>query len=252
MAVSLTELLGCLDKLLEPSRYSDYCPNGLQVEGRPGVARLVSGVSACQALVEAAIDHGADALLVHHGYFWKGEDPCLRGIKQRRIARLLEHGISLLAYHLPLDQHPDLGNNARLGDLLGLRASGNLGDGGRECIGLVGDLQPTMSGLEFSERLAQVLGRRPLHIPAQRPLARLAWCTGAGQGFIECAAAHGVDGYLTGEVSEQTVHLAREYGIHFFAAGHHATERYGVQAVGDYLARTLPLEHRFIDIDNPA
>lgn len=248
MAVPLSELEAALEQLLAPADFSDYCPNGLQVEGRPGVARLVTGVSACLDLLEAAIEWDADAILVHHGYFWKGEDPCLRGMKRERIAKLLQHDISLLAYHLPLDEHPGLGNNACLGAALGLQVSGPL-EGG---IGLAGELKAAVSGAEFAQRLATVLGRQPLHIAAARPISRIAWCSGGGQGYIEQAVSLGVDGYLTGEVSEQTVHIARECGIHFFAAGHHATERLGVQAVGEHLARTLGLEHRFIDIDNPA
>lgn len=249
MSIPLTELVASLDRTLEPGSFSDYCPNGLQVEGRPTVAKLVTGVSACLDLVEAAIQQQADAILVHHGYFWRGEDPCLCGMKRQRIARLLEHDISLLAYHLPLDEHPSLGNNARLGAKLGLRVSGPLGDG---AVGLVGELEPAMEGAQFAQNIEQALGRKPLHIAAAGPIERVAWCTGGGQGYIEQAAKLGVDAYITGEVSEQTVHIARECGMHFYAAGHHATERYGVQAVGEYLAQEYALEHCFIDIDNPA
>jgi dinuclear metal center YbgI/SA1388 family protein len=251
MAVGLYELVAYLEELLQPARFKDYCPNGLQVEGRGQVGKLVSGVTACRALLEAAIEQKADAVLVHHGYFWKGEDPCLVGIKGQRIACLLQHDISLLAYHLPLDEHPTMGNNAQLAHQLGVRVLGSLGGDDDNSIGMEGVLATATSGGAFAEHIARVLGRAPLHIAAEREITRLAWCTGGGQGFIERAVALGVDAYISGEVSEQTVHIARENNIHFFAAGHHATERYGVQALGEHLAQVLSLEHQFIEIDNP-
>lgn len=239
------------DVLLAASDFSDYCPNGLQVEGLRPVQRLITGVTASQALIDAAIAADGDAVLVHHGFFWKGEDPRLVGIKGRRIGTLLRAGLSLLAYHLPLDAHAQLGNNRRLGDLLGVvdAAPG----GGGEVPVWIGRLAEPMSGAVLASHVDSVLGRRPLHVPAaERPIERLAWCTGAAQGFIEQAAACGADAYLSGEVSEQTVHQARELGIDYLAAGHHATERYGVQALGTHLADHFGLEHRFIDVDNPA
>ena len=251
MSVTLTELCQFLDRCLEPGRFRDYCPNGLQVQGREQVAKLVSGVTASQDLLEAAVDWGADAILVHHGYFWKGEPAPVVGMKRRRLATLLANDISLLAYHLPLDAHPTLGNNARLGQLLGFTAVEPLqpdGDG----VGNVADLETPLDVSELVDHLAGITGRQPLHIPGgDRPLQRVAWCTGAAQGYIEAAVAAGADAYITGEASEPAVHVAREEGIHFIAAGHHATERYGVQALGEHIARTFPLEHRFIDIDNP-
>jgi dinuclear metal center YbgI/SA1388 family protein len=252
MAVNLCELVGAVDETLQPSNFKDYCPNGLQVEGRSRVARLVTGVTASQALLEAAIAAGADAVLVHHGYFWRGEDPCLTGIKRRRIALLLEHDISLLAYHLPLDEHPTLGNNAQLAQRLAIPVVGQPGGGDGSCPVMSGELETPVNGAAFAAHIARTLGRKPLHIAAGREIRRLAWCTGGGQGFIEHAVGLEVDAYISGEVSEQTVHIARENDVHFFAAGHHATERYGVQALGEHLARLLPLEHHFIDIDNPA
>ena len=252
VAVALAEVVNYLNQLLEPDRFSDYCPNGLQVEGRSQVARLVSGVTACDDLISAAIDLRADAILVHHGYFWRGEDPCLLGMKRRRIGRLLQSDISLLAYHLPLDEHPQLGNNAQLARVLGLCVSAPLDAGDGSCVGLVGEQSPAMSGQQLARHIAATLGREPLHIGADRSISTVAWCSGGGQGFIERAVALGVDAYITGEVSEQTVHVARECNIHFYAAGHHATERYGVQAVGEQVARELALEHVFVDIDNPA
>lgn len=250
--VELTALVAYADKLLEADRFTDYCPNGLQVEGRREVRRLVSGVTASQALIEVAVARGADALLVHHGYFWRGEDPRLIGIKQRRIKTLLEGGLSLIAYHLPLDAHPIYGNNAQLGARLGIQVDGSFNAGSTTGIGLYGHLPEPSAGQDFALHLECVLGRAPLHVPAPGPIRTLAWCTGAAQGFIQEAVALGVDAYLTGEVSESTVHIAREAGVHFFAAGHHATERYGVQALGAHLAEPFAIEHEFVDIDNPA
>ncbi len=251
MGVPLTELCRFIDDCLEPTRFRDYCPNGLQVEGRESVTRLATGVTANQKLIEAAVEWGADAILVHHGYFWKGEASPIVGMKRRRLALLLQNDISLLAYHLPLDAHPTLGNNARFGQLLGLESSAPLHPEG-EGVGSVAQLETPLPAETLVERIERVTGRAPLHIAGDdRPLRRIAWCTGAAQGYIEAAVAAGADAYITGEASEPTVHVAREEGIHFVAAGHHATERYGVQALGEHLAKEFPLEHRFIDIDNP-
>ena len=250
MPVALRELVDAADSLMEPDRFSDYCPNGLQVAGRDTVERLVSGVTACLALIEVAADHGADALLVHHGYFWRGEDPRVVGMKKARLAALLRHDLSVIAYHLPLDAHPELGNNAQLAQRLNLVATGTLCADG---VGLVGHCREPTTGHAFARRLAERLGRKPLHVgDGDAPIGRIAWCTGAAQSMIDRAAELGADAYLTGEVSEQTVHTAREAGMQFFAAGHHASERYGVQALGARLAGRLGIEHRFVDIDNPA
>jgi dinuclear metal center YbgI/SA1388 family protein len=237
------------DELLDADRFDDYCPNGLQVEAGGGVQRLVTGVTASLALIRAAAEAGADTLLVHHGYFWKGEDPVVRGVKAARLRELFARGISLLAYHLPLDAHAELGNNRQLAERLGLTGAKALDEGGL----LWGcDLEPPLDSTGLAERIAKALDRVPLHA-GEGPAAirRLAWCTGAAQGMIERAAALGFDAYVTGEVSEPTVHLAREHGIHFFSAGHHATERYGVRALGSHLAERFGFEHRFIDIPNP-
>ncbi|MDY6980403.1 MAG: Nif3-like dinuclear metal center hexameric protein [Pseudomonadota bacterium] len=251
--VQLSDLVRYLDDLLEVERFSDYCPNGLQVEGGATINRLVCGVTASQALIEAAVEAGADALLVHHGYFWKGEAAPIVGIKKRRIARLLENGISLLAYHLPLDAHPVYGNNVQLAKVLGLKVAGSFGPPGNPAIGLYGGLPGALSGEALAGQIAERLGREPLHVgEASAPVSNLAWCTGGAQGLIEEAVRLGVDAYLTGEVSEQTVHLARENGIHFYAAGHHATERYGARALGEHVAEHFGIEQQFIDIDNPA
>lgn len=247
-----TDIVEYCDDLLEVSRFQDYCPNGLQVEGNAQIKKIVSGVTACRALIEAAVKQGADTLLVHHGYFWKGEEPRITGMKRERIRLLLDNNINLLAYHLPLDAHPEFGNNAQLGAQLGLVSMGGFGGSAGPDIGMHGRLDSPMSGVELASHIGKVLGRQPLYVSGtDRPVARVAWCTGAAQGYIEQAAALGIDTYITGEVSEHTVHAARELGLHFYAAGHHATERYGVQALGEHLAGKYTLEHIFIDIDNP-
>jgi len=243
------ELARYLDQTLDAARVADYCPNGLQVEGRPEIRTIVSGVTASVALIEAALAANADALLVHHGYFWRGEDPRLVGPRKRRIELLLANGISLFAYHLPLDLHPELGNNAQLAARLDIVPEGRTGDRDLVAFGtLAGPLTLAAFGAHVEARLA----RKPLAIgdPARR-VERVAWCTGAAQGHFEAAIAIGADAYLTGEISEQHVHLARESGVAFVAAGHHATERFGVQAVGEHLAVRFGLAHRFIDIPNP-
>lgn len=252
MAVALTTLIEEADRYLNSAKISDYCPNGLQVEGRSQVGRIVSGVTASQALLDAAVEAQADVVLVHHGYFWKNEDPRVIGIKQRRLKTLLTHDVSLLAYHLPLDVHPEVGNNVQLARMLGLIVEGPLEPDNPRSVGLVGSLDTPLAPAEFMQRIRTVLGREPLMIEGNGPIRRIAWCTGGAQGYIDQAVAAGVDAYLTGEVSEPTVHIARENGLSFFAAGHHATERYGVQALGEYLAKRFAVEHLFIDCPNPA
>ena len=243
------ELDAYLNRFLEVPKFQDYCPNGLQVEGRAEVRKIVSGVTASLALLEAAVAADADALLVHHGYFWKSEDARLAGPKRRRIALLLEHNLNLFAFHLPLDAHPAVGNNAELARRLGFEVEGWFGEQNTAAFGRLP--QPaTLADLAFE--VGARLAREPLVIgDAARTVTRIAWCTGAAQGYLEEAVALGVDVYLSGEASEQTVHLARESGVAFIAAGHHATERYGVQALGRHLAERFGLEHQFIDIPNP-
>ncbi|MDD5241730.1 MAG: Nif3-like dinuclear metal center hexameric protein [Sulfuricella sp.] len=236
-------------QLLDTIRFRDYCPNGLQVEGRPEISRLVTGVTASLDLLKAAIDAGADAILVHHGYFWKNEDARIVGVKRARIELLLRHNVSLLAYHLPLDAHPELGNNAQLARKLDFTVAGWFGEQNTACHGTLAD---TPRLLQLGARVATALGRQPLIIGEEsRPIRRVAWCSGGAQGYFEEAIRLGVDAFLTGEISEQSVHLARETGVAFIAAGHHATERYGVQALGEHLAAKFGIIHQFIDIDNP-
>lgn len=251
MAIALTTLIEEAERYLGASRISDYCPNGLQVEGRPQINRIVSGVTASQALLDAAVEQQADVVLVHHGYFWKGENPCVTGIKQRRLKTLLQNDISLLAYHLPLDVHPEVGNNVQLAARLGITVEGPLDANNPKVVGLVGSLPEPRSAQDFALHVTQVLGREPLLVAGSGLISRVGWCSGGGQGYIDDAIAAGVDLFLTGEASEQTFHSAQENDISFIAAGHHATERYGVQALGDYLARRFALEHIFIDCPNP-
>lgn len=250
--VVLNELVRYTSELLQVERYQDYCPNGLQVEGRREVSRLISGVTASQALLDAAAKARGDAILVHHGYFWRGEDPAVTGIKKRRLETLLREGMSLLAYHLPLDGHARFGNNVRLAQVLGLQIAGAFGPGPDGGIARFGELPEPRSPGQFALHLEQRLGRVPLAVVAgDRPVHRVGWCTGAAQDYIAEAAGLGLDAYLSGEVSEQTVHQARELGIHYFAAGHHATERYGVQALGDHLADRFGLRHTYLELENP-
>jgi dinuclear metal center YbgI/SA1388 family protein len=249
---SLQQITDYCDTLLSVGDYQDYAPNGLQVEGGAEVRCIVSGVTASQELIDEAIALKADLLLVHHGYFWKGEAPAIVGMKGRRIKALLEHNISLLAYHLPLDGHPELGNNARLSRVLGLTVEGRFGHGPDGGIAMYGRLAQDMSPLALNALVGERLGREPLLIEGgDHPIHRVGWCSGGAQGYIEQAAALGLDAYISGEISESTVHIARELGIHYIAAGHHATERYGIQALGDHLAAYFTLENHFVDMANP-
>ena len=238
-----------LNNVLQTARFRDYCPNGLQVEGRRRVARIATGVTASLAFLEAALDWGADAVLVHHGYFWKNEAPQVRGQKHARLRALLVNDLNLFAFHLPLDAHPDLGNNAQLGERLGWIADGRFGE---TDLGWIGTLPVPMPLEHFAAHVENTLGRKPLVLGDPRQeLRRVAWCTGAAQGYFQDAIDAGADVYLSGEISEPTTHLSRESGVAYLAGGHHATERYGIQALGEHLASTFEIEHRFIDIDNP-
>lgn len=248
------ELEKILNRQLNVGAIKDYCPNGLQVEGKSEVRHVVTGVTASQALVDHAVAVGADALLVHHGYFWKGEDERVRGMKRRRLKALLSHDINLYAYHLPLDIAPGIGNNAQLAALLGITATGPLEPDNALSVAMRGELEPSLSGEQLALRLEQRLGRPVLHVADNGPeqVHRVGLCTGGGQGFITLAAEQGMDAFISGEVSEQTVHVARELGLHFYAAGHHATERYGIKALGEWLAAVHGLTVSFVDLDNPA
>ncbi len=243
------ELTAYLDSFLETARFRDYCPNGLQVEGRDQVNRLVTGVTASQLLLERAVEAGADAVLVHHGWFWRSEDPRVQGMKRRRLAFLLERNINLYAYHLPLDAHPECGNNAQLALRLGFLPEGRFGDQEIGAYGRTGS-PTTVQGL--GTLIERELGRRPLVVgEGESPVRRVAWCTGAAQDHFAEAIRLGVDAFVSGEISEHTVHAARESGVAYLAAGHHATERYGVKALGEHLAGRFGLRHTFVEIENP-
>lgn len=249
---SAQELLQAFDSLLTPERFSDYGPNGLQVEGKPEVRRVVSGVTASRALIEAAVAAGADALFVHHGLFWRGQDGRITGWMKQRLALLLRHDINLFAYHLPLDAHPELGNNAQFGRQLGLRADARFG---QQDLGFIGAREDggTWTAGELARHVEQVLGHCVVQVGGEgRLLHRIAWCTGGAQGSFEAAIAAGADAYITGEISEPQAHYARECGVAFLACGHHASERYGAPAVAALVAAQFGLEHQFIDIENPA
>jgi len=245
-----SEIETFLRETLSVDRFKDYGPNGLQVEGRAEVRRIVSGVTASLELIEAAAEAGADALLVHHGLFWRGQDGRLTGWLRERVARLMKHEMNLFAYHLPLDAHPTLGNNAQFGARLGLQADATFGE---QELGFIGPSGPEDQASRLAARVARQLGREPVLVPGDgRPLQRVAWCTGGAQGYFEAAISAGADAFLTGEISEPQAHLARETGVAFLACGHHATERYGAPAVAAAVAERFELEHRFIDIPNPA
>ena len=243
------ELTRYLDELLESARYKDYCPNGLQVEGCAEVRRVLAGVTASQALVDAAIARGADALLVHHGWFWRGEDGRVTGWRKARLQALLGHDVNLIGYHLPLDAHPEFGNNAQWAKHLGWTLEGHFGDQELGCHGACPGVD-TLADLAL--QLKSELRREPLLIgDPGRSVKRIAWCSGGAQSYFEEAIGLGVDAYVSGEISEQHVHLARESGVAYIAAGHHATERFGVQALAAHLAERFGIECEFLDIDNP-
>ncbi|HYN55399.1 MAG TPA: Nif3-like dinuclear metal center hexameric protein [Methylotenera sp.] len=247
--VKINALLHYTQQLLEVERFKDYCPNGLQVEGKTEIRKIVTGVTASMALLEAAYQANADLILVHHGYFWRNEDPRIVGIKRNRIAFLLQNDLNLMAYHLPLDAHPLLGNNVQLGKVLGIVPKGFAGESNMVAYGR---LDHAMSLHDFAKHLEAALERVPLVIgDPQKMVQNIAWCTGAAQSYIDTAIELGVDVYISGEISEQTTHQAVENNVSYIAAGHHVTERYGVQALGEHLAEKFKITHEFIDIHNP-
>lgn len=253
MSTSRFDVLRAFDELLQPARFKDYGPNGLQVEGRLAIRKVVSGVTASRALIEAAIAEKADAIFVHHGLFWRGQDGTVTGWMKQRLALLLAHDINLLAYHLPLDAHPEWGNNAQLALKLGLAVTGRFGDQDLGFLGQRSDGGAFVTPEALASHVGQVLGHPVVLVaPNNRPVTRVAWCTGGAQGYFEAAIAAGADAFITGEISEPQAHYAREMGVAFLACGHHATERYGAPAVAGHVAAQLGLEHQFIDIDNPA
>ncbi|OZI21240.1 Nif3-like dinuclear metal center hexameric protein [Bordetella genomosp. 9] len=255
-SIDSRELAAWLDQTLQPGRFRDYSPNGLQVEGKASIRHIIAGVTASEALLRAAIERGADTVLVHHGWFWKNEDPRVRGPRRTRLALALAHDLNLFAFHLPLDAHPQLGNNAQLARVLGLAPDADANGLPRTCgpdnLVWLGSAPGIANFGDLAAQVGARLGRHPQAVgdPA-RPIRRVAWCTGAAQGMLADAADAGADAYITGEISEPTVHLARETGVAFLAAGHHATERYGVQALGQAIASRFGIRVDFVDIDNP-
>ena len=251
--VELKQLHDYCNQLLAADTFRDYCPNGLQVEGKPQIKKIVAGVTASQEFLQQAIARGADAVLVHHGYFWKGENAAITGAKKRRMQLLLKHDVSLLAYHLPLDAHAQFGNNATLAKQLDFVVQGAVPQGEAKGMLWQGELPHALTAEQFVQHIQSRLQRTPLHLSStsQRPVKTLAWCSGAAQGYIEQAAQLGVDAYVSGEASEQTFHLARELDIHYFAIGHHASESFGVQALAQHLAQQFDIDWEFVDIANP-
>ncbi|CUU51915.1 Nif3-like dinuclear metal center hexameric protein [Actinobacillus pleuropneumoniae] len=257
MGLSNLELEQIIDEKLNSKVINDYAPNGLQVEGKVQIQRIITGVTATLPLIEKAIEKNADAILVHHGYFWKSESPCIRGMKGKRIKQLLVNDINLFGYHLPLDIHSELGNNAQLAKKLGVINLQGLEDRPNS-IPVYGELETPISAQDLENRIETVLNRKPIlcdEFIADYPhklIRKVGICTGGGQGYIDLAASKGCDAFISGEISEQTTHSAREQGIYYFACGHHATERDGVKALGEWLAKEYGLDVEFIDIDNPA
>lgn len=251
------------DDYLSANAFKDYAPNGLQVDGGRPIQRIVTGVTACEALIDAAIADNADAIMVHHGYFWKGEPAPITGMKGRRIRKLMQHGISMIGYHLPLDAHPTIGNNAKLAEVLGMTITEALYPNESHPVGNIASCDP-QSAETLITTITQALGRKPLHISAEyhkdasatktsgRLIKRVGICTGGAQDMIEQAAMMGCDAFISGEISERTTHIARELGIDYFACGHHATERGGIEALGEVIAQEFGLPVTFVDIDNPA
>ncbi len=271
------ELLSAFNILLQPERFTDYGPNGLQVEGKAQISKIVSGVTASRALIEAAIDAKANAIFVHHGLFWRGQTGVVTGWMKERLKLLLAHDINLFAYHLPLDAHPELGNNAQLGQKLGFITPkaverGEITHFGDQSLGWMANIEQSsdknslnqpFSPENLQKHLEKILKRHVAGVfiasSAIKNVANkgaaiknVAWCTGGAQSYFEAAIAAGADAFITGEMSEPQAHLAHECGVAYFACGHHATERYGAPAVAAHVAEKLGIEHEFIEIDNPA
>lgn len=253
MTIQRNELIKYLNDFLNIHNINDYCPNGLQVEGTEEISKIVTGVTASQALIDAAIEADADLLLVHHGYFWKGEAQPVVGLKRNRIKSLLVNDINLVGYHLPLDVHSSLGNNKQLGELLGLTQIEPITQISPCGVVYRGVLPTAMTATDFAAHIEAILKRMPLvEQTSNKLITNVAWCTGGGQGYLDAVVGLGIDAFVSGEVSEQTIHNARENQIHFLAAGHHATERYGVKALGEHIHRQFGVDVQFIDINNPA
>lgn len=252
MSILIDELSSYLNDLLNVAKIKDYCPNGLQVAGKQKIAKIVTGVTASEALIDEAIKRNADLILVHHGYFWKGENQCITGLKKNRIAKLIKNDINLMAYHLPIDVHAEFGNNVQLANLLDIVNIEPIEHISPVGVLMRGEFVEPLTATELTAKISHTLSRAPLVSSVrQKTIKTVAWCTGGGQGYIDEAAQLGIDAFITGEASEQTIHSSREYQIDFFSAGHHATERYGVKAVGEHIAEKFSVEVEFVDIPNP-
>jgi len=250
--ISRVELLDFLDNYLACSTFNDYAPNGLQVEGQSSIKTICTAVTASQAIIERAAALKADALIVHHGFFWRGEDPVITGMKRQRVGQIITHNLNLFAYHLPLDCHVDVGNNACISRALGAQDISSHLAGKTPNLLWTGQLKKPTSIDLFSAHLADIFKRTPIHISGtNKPISRIAWCSGAAQDFIEDAHRLGANTYISGEISERTYYQAQELGMHYFACGHHATERFGIQALGEFLSQKFDLTHQFLDSDNP-
>jgi dinuclear metal center YbgI/SA1388 family protein len=249
---ALQEIIQWCNDTLKTHEFKDYAPNGLQIEGRSEVKKIVCAVTASQEAIDAAVAQQADLLLVHHGYFWKGEAYPITGMRGKRIKTLIQHDISLVAYHLPLDSHPMLGNNAAIADLLELEIFEALDASERHPIGNIGYLKQALTPEAFKDLLTERLGFQTIHLPAdKKTIQKVGFCTGAAQDFISKAAEQNCDAYISGEVSERTYYEAKELDVHYYACGHHATERYGVQRLGKAISEQFNLEYSYFELNNP-
>ena len=248
----LQDIIQWCDQTLKSPEFKDYAPNGLQIEGKTEVRKILAAVTASQDAIDAAIRENADLLLVHHGYFWKGEAYPITGMRGKRIKSLIQHDISLLAYHLPLDSHPSLGNNAAIADLLKLERIEALDPSERHPIGNIGYLNQPMPVEDFKKFVSETLKFDVTHLPADKNMIeKVGFCTGGAQDYIVKAAEQGCDAYISGEVSERTFYEAKELGVHYFACGHHATERYGVQRLGQAISEQFDIEYVYFELNNP-
>ncbi|VFP83679.1 Nif3-like dinuclear metal center hexameric protein [Buchnera aphidicola] len=239
-----------INKKLNSNKYkNDYTPNGLQVEGRSEINKIITGVTACQNLLKIAIQHNADAIIVHHGYFWNNQDKRVLGMHRHRLKTLLSNDINLYSWHIPLDVHPKFGNNVQLGKLLNININNNINP-----YVLQGQFKKKYTVTSLINMIKKKLNRTPFHYGKTGPkyINNVAWCTGKGQNFFHQVTNLNIDAYLTGEISEETIHIAEENNIHFFSLGHHATEKSGIYLLGKWLSHQYHnLQIKFIDVYNP-
>ena len=250
--MNTNELEQYIQELLDIGRFQDYAPNGLQVEGRPEIQTIATAVSASLNVIEQAIEKGVDALLVHHGYFWKGESAQIRGIKKNRLSALIKSDMNLFAYHLPLDAYRPWGNNASIAQKLGANVTDVLPWNRQENLLWIGELPDAQSPSKFLEQLKALYGPQAVHVDVGRhSIKRIAWCSGGAQDVMEEALVYPIDAFITGEFSERTYYLAKESNVHFYAIGHYASEKDGIFHLGQHLSHQFGLQHIFIDEPNP-